>query len=74
MKTVGVEWDAAKDVFQFTINDPVNATLTKRGLLSRIATWFDPLQFLALFTIRAKMALQEAWLQGLKWIKGCQKI
>ena len=34
---------------------------------SRIATLFDPLQFLAPYTIRAKMALQEAWLRGLDW-------
>ncbi|KAL9959892.1 hypothetical protein ACROYT_G033265 [Oculina patagonica] len=40
---------------------------TKRGLLSRITTLFDPLQFLAPYTIRAKMALQESWLRGLNW-------
>jgi len=34
--------------------------------LSRIATLFDPLQFLDP-VIRAKMALQEAWLRGLEW-------
>jgi hypothetical protein len=67
VKTLGVEWNSAKDVFQFTINSTVCGVLTKRGLLSRIATLFDPLQFLAPFTIRAKMALQEAWLQGLDW-------
>ena len=35
--------------------------------MSRIATPFDPLQFLAPYVIRAKMALQEAWLRGLEW-------
>ena len=39
-----------------------------RGLLSRIATLFDPLQCLAPYIIRAKLALQEAWLRG----PGCE--
>ncbi|XP_031569182.1 uncharacterized protein LOC116303736 [Actinia tenebrosa] len=69
LKTHGLEWNAGKEVFQFTINSNVSSMLThtKRRLLSRIATLFDPLQFLAPFTIRAKMALQESWLQGLAW-------
>ncbi|KXJ25782.1 hypothetical protein AC249_AIPGENE2091 [Exaiptasia diaphana] len=41
--------------------------MTKRGLLSRVATLFDPLQMAAPFTIRAKIALQDAWLEGLVW-------
>ena len=46
----------------------INPSLyTKRSLLSRIATMFDPLQFLASYIIRAKMALQEAWLRVLEW-------
>ena len=36
-----------------------------RGLLSRIATLFDLLQFLAPYIIKAKVALQEARLRGL---------
>jgi len=56
-----------KDVFTFSIKEINLSFYTKRGLLSRFATLFDPLQFLAPYVIRAKMALQEAWLRGLEW-------
>ena len=40
----------------------------EQGLLSRIATLFDPLHFLVPYIISwAKMALQEACLRGLEW-------
>ena len=67
IKTLGVGWDAPKDMFQFTINGLENFAFSKRGLLSRIATLFDPMQLLAPYVIRAKMTLQEAWLRGLDW-------
>ena len=67
VKTLGVKWNASEDVFTFTVKEINLPVYTKQGLLSRIATLFDPLQFLAPYTIRAKMALQEAWLRGLDW-------
>ncbi|KAL9968821.1 hypothetical protein ACROYT_G020955 [Oculina patagonica] len=67
VKTLGVKWNASEDVFTFTVKEINLSVYTKRGLLSRIATLFDPLQFLAPYTIRAKMALQESWLRGLDW-------
>ena len=67
VKTLGVHWNASDDVFTFIVKELNLSIYTKRGLLSRIATLFDPLQFLAPYTIRAKMALQEAWLRGLEW-------
>ena len=67
VKTLGVHWNASDDVFTFIVKEINLSFFTKRGLLSRIATLFDPLQFLAPYTIRAKMALQEAWLRGLEW-------
>ena len=67
VKTLGVRWNASEDVFTFIVKEINLSFYTKRGLLSRIATLFDPLQFLAPYIIRAKMALQEAWLRGLEW-------
>ena len=64
VKTLGVHWNASEDVFTFIVKDINLSFYTKRGLLSRIATLFDPLQCLAPYIIRAKMALQEAWLRG----------
>ena len=40
---------------------------TKRNFLSRIATLFDPLGLLSPFLIRAKILMQEVWLNGLEW-------
>ena len=67
VKTLGVHWNASDDVFTFILKEINLSFYTKRGLLSRIATLFDPLQFLAPYIIRAKMALQEAWQRGLEW-------
>ena len=39
----------------------------KARVLKKLATLFDPLQMLASFTIRARMAMQETWLLGLQW-------
>jgi hypothetical protein len=41
--------------------------LTKRNIPSTIATIFDPLQFLAPFTLRAKVLMQEIWIAGIGW-------
>jgi hypothetical protein len=69
LKTLGVWWDASKDEFTFKAPKTTEDTLinTKRRLLSRIATTFDPFQFLAPLVVRGKMVLQEAWLLGLDW-------
>ena len=60
VKTLGVHWNASDDVFTFIVKEISLSFYTKRGLLSPFATLFDPLQFLAPYIIRAKMALQEA--------------
>ena len=61
-------WLAQEDVFTFKENVPDgNTVFTKRNFLNKIATLFDPLGLLALYTIRAKMLLQELWTAGLEW-------
>lgn len=53
-------WEANKDVFTFQVEPPnVNKVPTKRNVLSAIAGLFDALQFLAPFTVRAKILMQE---------------
>ena len=68
-KTLGVMWEAKRDVFTFQVQQPLvdNKLLTKRNVLSAIASLFDPLQFLAPFTVRAKVLMQEIWMAGVDW-------
>ncbi len=68
IKTLGIRWDADPDCFGFAAQKIVAPeTVTKRTLLSRVATLFDPLQWLAPFSIRIKMTLQQSWVLGLGW-------
>ena len=68
-KTLGVMWEAERDVFTFQVQQPPvdNKASTKRNVLSAIASLFDPLQFLAPFTVRAKVLMQEIWMAGVDW-------
>ena len=68
VKSLGVLWNTETDCFGFCTKDiDAPVSFTKRSLLSRVATLFDPLQFLAPFSIRAKMLLQKTWVLGLHW-------
>ena len=70
-KTLGVWWLANKDVFTFKENAPGDQmSCTKWNFLKTIATLFDPLGFLAPFTVRAKILLQQMWMAGLGWDEG----
>ena len=67
-KTLGIMWHASEDVFTFVSHiGKQKSKWTKRIFLSRIATLFDPLGLLAPFLIRAKILMQEVWLNGLEW-------
>ena len=67
-KTLGVWWLADQDIFTFKECAPdKNMLFTKRNFLKIIATLFDPIGFLAPFTIRAKILMQEMWTAGLDW-------
>ena len=67
-KTLGVWWQTDEDAFTFKENAPEdNVLYTKRSFLKKIAILFDPVGFLAPFTIRAKLLLQDMWTAGLEW-------
>ena len=68
MKTLGIIWLAEEDVFTFkskVIEEEFKPT--KRNVLKKISTLFDPLGFLSPFIIRAKMIMQEMWIAGTGW-------
>ena len=66
IKTLGVMWEAERDVFTFQVEPPTKEP-TKRNVLSTIGSLFDPLQLLSPFTVRAKILMQEIWLSGIDW-------
>ena len=68
MKALGVQWKAETDMFTFKINPLQDVVYTRRGFLKKLAMLFDPMQMLAPFTIKARIALQEIWLLDLGWV------
>ena len=70
VKTLGVGWSMAEDCFVFLVPDalkthPILDTpgvpLTRRKLLSGIATVFDPLGWISPLTVRMKILFQRSW-------------
>jgi len=66
-KTLGVEWNQAKDVLQYSIRIARPLSCTKRLMLAGIARIFDPLGLLAPVILTAKLLIQEIWKLQLDW-------
>lgn len=63
---LGVKWNVNSDTFSFSISlDEKPAT--RRGILSTVASVFDPLGFLAPFLLLGKKVLQEMCQKGIAW-------
>ena len=62
--------DFEKKTFPFSFHPPSDElVLTKRNVLKKTASIFDPFGFLTPFVVRAKMLMQEAWMEALGWDK-----
>ena len=66
-KTLGVIWQADKDLFRFQINNKNVMANTKRLFLKKMSAVFDPLGFIAPVIFQAKVLIQEMWVQNLEW-------
>ncbi|KAG7496410.1 hypothetical protein JOB18_018512 [Solea senegalensis] len=63
---LGVKWNVSNDTFSFSVTlDEKRAT--RRGILSTVASVFDPLGFLAPFLLLGKKVLQEMCQKGIAW-------
>ena len=68
VKTLGIIWNAKEDNFTFKSKQiESHFQPTKRNVLKKIATLFDPLGFLSPFTVTAKILMQEMWIIGVDW-------
>ena len=65
-RALGLIWDINADCFSFTANLE-SKPLTRRGILSTTAAIFDPLGFLAPFTLKGKLVLQRMCSDGMSW-------
>ena len=67
-KTLGIRWDAGDDELLFDYSSPTeDFQYTKRNVLKRTVSLFDPLGLLSPFIIQAKIYLQQAWVEASDW-------
>ena len=73
-RALGLRWDPNSDCFIFTVHparlEQISNTdfhFTKRSALSLVMSVFDPLGFVAAFTVTARVLLQDVWLSGIGW-------
>ena len=65
-RALGIQWSLQHDTFSFNV-DLQNKPTTRRGILSVIASLYDPLGFVAPFTLSGKCILQELCRRGIGW-------
>ncbi|XP_076660445.1 uncharacterized protein LOC143363797 [Halictus rubicundus] len=68
IKTLGVYWNARTDAISYMVKESaLTNKVTKRTILSKIATLFDPLGLLGPVIVRAKLIMQTLWKLQLDW-------
>ncbi|XP_055368558.1 uncharacterized protein LOC114864937 [Betta splendens] len=63
---LGIRWNVKSDTFSFKVALDEKPT-TRRGILSTVASMFDPLGFLAPFLLLGKQIQQEMCQRGIGW-------
>lgn len=68
IKILGLTWDRKNDTFKVSVNLPATRIpITKRVILSDVASLFDPFGWLSPVVITAKIMIQKLWLCCLGW-------
>ena len=65
-RTLGVQWDVERDVFQFKVHN-LEKPCTKRGILSTFSSLYDPLGLVCPVVLEAKKIRQRLWKAQLDW-------
>nr|CAI5820348.1 unnamed protein product [Callosobruchus analis] len=68
-KTLGLTWNSEIDFLSYKVTSSkcFAEKVTKRTILSKVASIFDPMGLLAPCIILAKILLQKLWVEGLSW-------
>lgn len=67
-KALGLRWHPGADVFGYKVQvDLDKVPVTKRSIMSIIASLYDPLGLLAPTVVKAKILLQSIWRLGINW-------
>ncbi|XP_059050688.1 uncharacterized protein LOC131845624 [Achroia grisella] len=68
IKVLGIRWHRDSDKFQYIVKLPeLSLPVTKRKVLSTIASLYDPMGWIAPVVIVAKIFIQKLWKSGLPW-------
>ena len=65
-QALGIQWCVESDVFQFRLTLKDQA-MTRCGMLSTVASIYDPIGFLAPIILTGKQLLQEMYKEGKEW-------
>lgn len=65
-RVLGIEWCITSDTFRFRVQVKANP-LTRRGVLSTVASIYDPLGFIAPFVLLGKQILQQMCRAKVDW-------
>ena len=65
-RVLGIRWNVDSDTFSFKVSLEKKPT-TRRGILSTVASLYDPLGLVAPVTLNGKRILQEMCRSGMKW-------
>lgn len=66
-KILGLIWNNDLDYFSYKITIPTSQTVSKRHILSSIASTFDPLGLLGPIIVVAKLIMQNLWQSKVSW-------
>lgn len=69
IKMLGLFWNPHNGTYQYKVNNPSHqiTLITKRNILSSIATIFDPLGLIGPVVITAKIIMQKLWQKEINW-------
>ncbi|XP_011867810.1 PREDICTED: uncharacterized protein LOC105561982, partial [Vollenhovia emeryi] len=67
LKILGIGWSPALDSFEFSVSLAATVPISKRTILSALATLYDPLGWVTPATITAKILMQQLWRLKVGW-------